>query len=207
MKTPHPLIIAAFIPFILAIIYLSKYQSLVEETSSLADEHCIEINPLITDRKEKFISAIKAVVDNPDAFSGNYEQYQSASKRYLERESGWLMREKALLNRWDFKLFVDPMIQEAGMWEYRMYKADFDGTDLLLKASYEKNEEIQEQLVKKAEVARKEFEKSKYEYNKMWEERPTPNPLDFKNYFIKIPESKCPPENLNIPDVEKELEI
>jgi len=190
---------------ILFVIYISKYQQLINEGSELADTHCIEINPLIIKRKQAYIYAINVAKLNTNLYMEEIDKYLKFSKEYVKAEKKWLDKENSFLNRWDVKLLIDKRIREAGIWQYKSYLADYLGSDAIVKAFDAKDKKEQKRLLDVVVQTSKDMNEADVEYVKMWENRYSD--FDIRNYFIRIPSPKCPQENYNIPDVGKALGI
>lgn len=182
--------------------YIIKYQLLVNEGSRLADQHCLVVNPLIIQRKQAYIDLIEITQINPNLYMEFNNKYLDYSKKYLTAEKQWLKTQDAFMNRWDVKWLVDKNIQAAGALQYKMYLADYQGTDALVKAFETKDPREQERLMKIVAQTGNDAIKAQEAYVKAWDNKPTGF---VRNYLIKVPTSKCPAENFDFPDVTKAL--
>lgn len=194
------------IPVILAISYsifsITQYQRLVNEGSELADNQCLKVNPVIIARKNSYIKSIQALKDN------NYKEYEKQtdsyfmeSKQYVALQSEWLDTQKKYIDKWDFQYFNPSYIKTAAKYQYDSRKADMESTKLLID-SYEVtqlNKSLSEELALKSMEKIKIRNDLDKKYSDIWD---NPGKLDWRTRFIKVPASKCPDENFNIPDVE-----
>lgn len=175
-----------------------RYQQLVDEGSYLADEHCIKVSPLVKERKNIYIKQLELM----EASASTEEvhkalaDYKQTSEKYLKAEQDWLKKQKQLLNRWDFKFLSPNQIQQSANTQYRMYEADAFTAQYMLSAFDAKDPMSQEFIYEKVAEFVNKSTLAGEEYNKVFS---TPyNKLDPRFYF-KIPLSKCPPENLDLP--------
>lgn len=194
------------IPVILAIGYfifsIFEYQRIVNEGTVLADNQCLKVNPIIIDRKNSYIKSLQALKDN------NYKEYEKqteiyfkTSKEYVSEQTKWLDTEKKYIDRWDFQYFNPSYVKAAAQYQYDSRKADMESTKLLID-SYEVsqlNKSLSEELALKSVKQIKIRNDADKKYDAIWD---NPGKLDWRTRFIKVPASKCPDENFNIPDVE-----
>lgn len=194
------------IPVILAIGYfifsIFQYQQLVNEGSVLADNQCLRVNPIIINRKNIYIKSLQALKDNNyDEYLKQTETYFKISDDYVSEQTKWLDAQKKYMSKWDFQYFNPPYIQTAAQYQYASRKADMDSTKLLMD-SYniaQLNKSLSEELAFKSMEKIKIRDDADKKYNDIWD---NPGKLDWRTRFIKVPASKCPDENFNIPDVE-----
>lgn len=194
------------IPVILAISYFIlstiKYQRLVNEGSVLADNQCLKVNPVIIDRKNSYIKSIQALKDNDyKEYEKQTDIYFKASKQYVSLQSDWLDTQKKYINRWDFQYFNPSYVKTAAKYQYDSRMADMESTKFLID-SYEVsqlNKSLSEELALKSMEKIKTRNDLDKKYSDIWD---NPGKLDWRTRFIKVPASKCPDENFNIPDVE-----
>lgn len=179
-----------------------QYQRLVNEGSILADNQCLKVNPVIIDRKNSYIKSLQALKNN------NYKEYEKqtvnyfqASKQYISEQSKWLDTQKNFIDRWDFQYFNPSYIKIAAKYQFESRKADMESTKFIID-SYEVtqlNKSLSEELALKSVEKIKIRNEADKKYNAIWN---NPGKLDWRTRFIKVPPSKCPDKNFNIPDVE-----
>lgn len=178
------------------------YQKLVNEGSILADNQCMNVNPVIIERKNSYIKSIQALKDNDyDEYTRQTDIYFDASKKYVSLQTEWLDEQKKFISRWDFQNFNPSYIKEAAKYQYESRMNDMESTKLLID-SYEVaqlNKSFSEELALKSMEKIKTRNELDKKYDAIWD---NPGKLDWRTRFIKVPASKCPDENFNIPDVE-----
>lgn len=205
-KNIKKIIIIISFPAILALGYfifsIFKYQSIVNEGSILADNQCLIVNPIIIDRKNSYIKSLQALKDNNyEEYEKQTENYFKASKDYVSEQTKWLDTQKNYIDRWDFQYFNPSYVKNAAKYQYESRKADMESTKLLID-SYEVsqlNKSLSEELALKSVEKIKIRNDADKKYEEIWN---NPGKLDWRTRFIKVPPSKCPDENFNIPDVE-----
>jgi hypothetical protein len=178
---------------------LLQYQRLVNEGSVLADTQCLTVNPIIIERKNHYLKSLEAAKDND--IEGETAAYFERSKQYVEEQTKWLEAQHSYMNRWDFQFFLPGYMKEAAQYQYDSRKADTESTTLLLDAFEvaELNQSLSEELGQKAVELVKVRNEAEEKYNALWD---SPVRLDWRTRFVKVPESKCPDENFDFPDVE-----
>lgn len=199
MKNKKIIAFLIVVPAILFTLYIAKYQALIKESSALSDQHCLDVNPLIIERREKYIESLQVATLNTDLAVEAMGEYLNLSKEYVKAEKQWLKKQEAFLNRWDVQMFLDRSVQEAGKWQYRIYEADYRSIDAVTRALGTKDTKEHDRLIQLSQQATKDGKYAQTEYTKLWKNRPTN--FDIRNYFLTIPPSRCPDENFDIPDV------
>jgi hypothetical protein len=206
-KIKKQLVVGLFFLFILFFSYhlfsLFTYQHLVNLGSIIADKQCLNVNPLIIQRKNTYTTAVQALMDgNSDQYLAENDKYMRISKKFVIAQEKWLNEQEAFMKRWDFQLFLPELIKKAAKYQYQSRLADVKSSKLIIKL-YESIDTVNtkdltrriiEYSTQAAEYDRK--------YNRLWEMEKS---HDWRTNFISIPASKCPEENLNIPDVENFL--
>lgn len=185
--------------------YLFLYQNIINERVKLEDEHCIVVNPLIIKRKELYLDSMRALVSKTGglkAYQDINNQYIEASKKYITKEDKWLKEDLSMINNPLVMKLVNKEGYQGALLLHRIYELDFINTKIILKMFKEKDQKEQDRLGKSITENTIELKKANNDYDKI---------SSVHNYrlvdrLIKVPPSKCPPENRNIPDVEKELE-
>lgn len=184
---------------------LMAYQRLVNEGSVLADNQCLTVNPIIILRKNHYLHSLEAAKDNDiETYEGETVAYLERSKQYVEEQTKWLEVQKAYMDRWDFQFFLPGYMKQAAQYQYDSRKADTESTALLIDAFEvaELNQSLSEELTHKSVEQVKVRNEAEKKYNKMWD---NPGKLDWRTRFIRVPESKCPDENFDFPDVDEFL--
>lgn len=198
-----PLIIIALILFS---IYASLFQQLINEGSDLADEHCIKINPLIIDRKNKYLDQYSIMVTGADSklFAKALNDYRISTRKYIDEEKIWLEKNKKFLSSNTFNFIMPAILKEAANYQFQMYEAQYLTSLYIEQAWDEKDKNIQVELTNKvtSEVSRSNEMQDKY--NKTWENGVGKRSWMFN--FIKVPASKCPDENYDIPVIPNPFE-
>lgn len=198
------LLFSTLILVVLGYLFLSliMYQRLVSEGSELADKQCLTVNPIIIERKNNYLKSVQAVKDNDlGAYEAETENYFESSQKYVEEQTKWIEAQRAYMDRWDFRLFLPGYMKQAAQYQYDSRKADIESTRLLIDAfeASELNQAISEELGQKSVEQVQIRNEAEKRYNDLWEK---PMKLDWRTKFIKVPESKCPEENLYYPQVE-----
>ncbi len=178
------------------------YQLLINEGSVLADNQCLKVNPIIIDRKNAYIKSMQALKDNDlKTYEKETDKYLAASNKYVQEQESWLKAQKKFIDRWDFQYFNPSYVKEAAMTQFVSRVADVESTKLLVEAFYVKdlNMSIAEEDGKKAMDQIKLRNAADKKYDEIWD---NPGKLDWRTKFIKVPPSKCPDENFNIPNVD-----
>lgn len=181
---------------------LMMYQKLVNEGSVIADVQCLTINPIIIERKSHYLNSLEAAQNNNMArYEGETTAYLERSKQYVEEQTKWLETQHSYMNRWDFQFFLPGYMKEAAQYQYDSRKADAESTTLLVEAFEvsELNQSLSEELTQKSMEQVKIRNEAEEKYNALWD---NPGRLDWRTRFIKVPESTCPDENFEFPDVE-----
>lgn len=198
-----PLIIIALILFS---IYASLFQQLINEGSDLADEHCIKINPLIIDRKNMYLDQYSKMVTGADSklFATALNNYRISARKYIDEEKIWLEKNKKFLSSNTFNFIMPAILKEAANYQFQMYEAQYLTSLYIEQAWDEKDKNIQDELTNKAtsEVSRSNEMQDKY--NATWESGAEKRGWMFN--FVKVPASKCPDENYDIPFIPNPFE-
>lgn len=178
------------------------YQRLVNEGSVIADAQCLTVNPIIIERKTHYLNSLEAAKNNDFAgYEGETTAYLERSRQYVEEQTKWLETQHSYMNRWDFQFFLPGYMKQAAQYQYDSRKADAESTTLLIEAFEvsELNQSLSEELTQKSMEQVKIRNEAEEKYNALWD---TPGRLDWRTRIIKVPESTCPDENFDFPDVE-----
>lgn len=207
IKGKKKLIISILIfPIVLVIGYfvftLFMYQQLVNKGSVLADNQCLKVNPLIIERKNSYIRQMEAAkANNPDEFFKEMDNYYTISKRFVIAQKTWLDAQKQYMDRWDFQYFIPDYMKESAKTQFISRDADRQSTQYLIDSYeiYQINQSIAQDLGNKAMEQIKIRNVAEKKYDETFD---APRKLDWRTRFIKVPASKCPDENFDIPNVD-----
>ncbi|KKR83658.1 MAG: hypothetical protein UU73_C0005G0013 [Candidatus Daviesbacteria bacterium GW2011_GWA1_41_61] len=197
------LIISIILGLGLFVGYIYKYQQLINEGSYLADEHCIKINPLIIDRKNKYLDQynliLKAGSDTATAeeYHAALDKYMQASDVYQKEEKLWLDKQRIYLDSKAFNLLIHSYIKEAGQYQYEMYKADYESSVFLSTEYKEKDPDEQRELSNRVMEAVARSKEAEDKYDSVWEREKGRS--DWIYSFVQVPSSKCSEENYDFP--------
>lgn len=181
---------------------IAMYQKLINEGSVLADNQCLKVNPLIIERKNAYIRSMQALKDDDaKAYEKETEKYINASNKFVTEQEVWLKAQKKYIDRWDFQYFNPSYVKDAAMTQFVSRAADVESTKLIVEAFYVKdlNMSIAEEDGKKAMEQIKIRNAADKKYDEIWN---NPGKLDWRTRFIKVPQTRCPDENFNFPNVE-----
>jgi len=207
IKSKKKLIISILVfPIILIFGYfaftLFMYQYLVNRGSVLADNQCLKVNPLIIERKNSYIREIEAAkANNSDEYFKEMDNYYAISRKFVTAQTAWLDAQKAYMDRWDFQYFIPEYMKEAARTQFVARDADRKSTQYLIDSYeiYQLNEAIAQDLGNKAMEQIKIRNDAEKKYDEIFD---APRKLDWRTRFIKVPASKCPDENFDIPNVD-----
>lgn len=185
-----------------------KYQQLINEGSIIADEQCLKVNPLIIARKNSYVNSMKILEASGSAeeYWTETDKYLAISKKYIAAEDAWLSTQKAYMDSQDTNTYVPAYIRNAGQLQYDSRVADVKATSGIVELfeTYKNLDTTRQQAL--SDTILNETKKSNdlnYAYNEAYDH--PKRTFDLRDYFTSVPESKCPPENLNIPDVNEML--
>ena len=185
--------------------YIYKYQQLVNEGSYLADEHCIKINPLIIDRKNKYLDQYNLILKagsgtaTAEEYHAALDKYMQSSDVYQQKEKLWLDKQRRYLDSKAFNLLIHSYIREAGQYQYEMYKADYDSSVFLSAEYKEQDPDKQQELSNKVMEAVTRNKEAEDKYSSVCEREKGRS--DWIYRFVKVPSAKCPEENYNFPEL------
>jgi hypothetical protein len=195
--------VVAFI-IMAVVLYHHQYQTLIDEGSDLADEHCIKVNPLIIDRKNRYIDNYKVMIASGSAedFQRTLQDYIDVSKKYTDAEYAWVNKDSLFQNRWDFKLIVPSYLKKAAAAQNTKYYNDYLAASAVNAAFLATDSASQKSLSDMVMDYTQKSNQAQDEYNAIFD---SPHGFDIRNFFLSTPLSTCPPQNLNIPDVNEFL--
>lgn len=182
-------------------LYINKYQQLVNEGSYLADEHCLKVNPLIIERKNKYIDQYNLMLASASTqeVMDAVDKYFKASQAYVEEEKVWLAKQRKFLDSKMVNLLMPSYFKEVAKYQYEKYEAEYNISLLLNQEHAELAKDQQFELTNKVMEETAKSKEAEDKYNAVWE-REKGN-TEWRYYFVKVPPSKCPLENFNIPQV------
>ena len=185
-----------------------KYQNLISAGSIIADQHCLKVNPLVIARKNNYIDSMKVLLASGSAeeYWAENDKYLDNSKKYIEAEKTWLIVQKTYMDSQDFKTYIPSYIQEAAKYQYESREAEMKSTSTIVELlenykdiDAEKQKALSDNIMEETNKSNKAYDK----YNKIYDENQ--GHMGFKDYFTIVPQSTCPEENFNIPDVNEFL--
>lgn len=185
-------------------LYFNLYQDLVNKGSAIADEHCLKVNPLVIERKNKFLEFMQAIKDgkDEDAVMKIFDEYKTANKNYMLAEEAWLQKQQDYLNSFEFQKIIDKQIQEAARFQFNHYKYEYWKADVTEKLFTEKDAVKQASLSSELKDYTEQAIEYEKKYQKAWDEftlKPT-----LRDILIKTPPSQCTEENFDFPDTDLE---
>lgn len=187
---------------------ISKYQNLISTGSVVADQHCLKVNPFVIARKNNYMDSIKVLQASGSAeeYWAENDKYLDNSKKYIEAETAWLTAQKSYMDSEDFKTYIPSYIQEASRYQYESREAEMKSTAGIVKLfenykdmSPEEQKALSDSIMEETNKSAEADDK----YNKIYDENQ--GHMGFKDYFTIVPQSVCPEENFNIPDVHEFL--
>ncbi len=180
-------------------IYVWKYQQIVTEGSLIVDDHCIKVNPLIIDRKNKYTDQYNLMMNSASVedFTVAFNNYRKSAVAYIGEEKLWLARQRKFLDSKEFNLLMPAYMKEALSYQYQMYEGQYYTFFYLEQAWDEPDKKSQVELSNKGLEEVKKSNDSQDKYNAVWEREKGKQNWMFN--FVKVPISECPPENNDIP--------
>jgi hypothetical protein len=190
---------------VLFIVYIAKYQQIVNEGSKIYDEHCIKVNPLIIQRKNDYLNYMKLIVASAGAsfIQDANNQYFSDGDKYIVEEKKWLQKMDTFLKRSYVKLITDKDVYQLSILYYKNYKNDYDSSLAVREVvKYENDPKKEEVFTNQVVTLAEESNQINKDYGALWEK--VSKRFDLRSYFLTVPKSNCPLENYKIPDVNVE---
>lgn len=185
---------------ILFIAYVFTFQYLVNKGFSIADEHCINVNPYIIERKNAYNAQYNIMMASGSAqqFKIALDKYFQASKDYISAEKVWLPKDKALIDSPLFNLILPSYLKDTVRYQYEMYMADYLASVYIDEAFDEKDPAKQLELSRLVIQESKTRDLNQEKYNEISNKNLGASDWIFK--FVKIPTSHCPAKNDDIPN-------
>lgn len=181
-----------------------QYQNLISAGSVIADQHCLEVNIHIIARKNNYIDSIKIIQASGSAeeYWAQNDKYLENSKKYIKAEKSWLAVQKTYMDSQGFKNLISSHIQEAARYQYESREAEMKSSVGIVELFENYDGMTPEEQKAISQIIAEETKKSTEandKYNKILDDNQ--GSMGFKDYFTIVPQSKCPEENFNIPDV------
>lgn len=176
------------------------YQRLMDESAVITDKQCMKVNPLIIERKNSYIKSMKIIFTrgNEDDYMREINKYMDISKKYIEEETNWLLEQERFMNRWDYKFFLPPEVKAAAQLQYTSREADMSETqaiiDMYKTTDVNRQKEYTKIVIDQTKIANEADKK----FDLLWKTKPK---FDPRVRFVKVPPTKCPKENFDIPNV------
>jgi len=183
-------------------LFTLTYQRITNEGSMIADKQCLNVNPLIIERKNSYIKSTTLMLagGDPKEYWAEQERYVALSKKYMAAQDAWLQEQKQLMDRWDYQLIVPQHVKDAFRYQYISREADMEGARALVQIfASVGDQERQKQLAQIILDEHKKQDAADKAYSLIWDTAPK---NDIRMRFIKIPQTTCPAENFNIPDTD-----
>lgn len=188
---------------VLGYMYIQRVQTVVDEKARILDNHCIAVNPLLTETKVAYIGSMKSLLASDSAayISAQYSWIGSA-REYIELEKQWITKANTFLQRPDVKWLLDTKSKEAIEWQINMYKTESQGIQQIV-SLFDNKERLS---VKDLHAKMLQVEQDKHialqAYNLKFGQVLGQPVL---NQFIKQPISQCPEKNYTIPSIQDGL--
>ncbi len=179
--------------------YLYKLHSLAVEGNRLFELRCLYVNPVLIDYKNAFLKMADAFKNDgkytTEEVRGFYAKYLYGIESYIPQETNWLILQKNYIDSWDYKLIEPWYIQEAGIYQWKMYEGYRDDARQI-QNSLDKPLNIKPGFVSDERQRRDEYSEKYYNFSKMATEI-----SDWRKYFGQVPVPKgCTLENMIIPN-------
>lgn len=204
LKKVKIIVFAVLLAFSLFIFSTWKYQQLINQGSVIADEQCLKVNPLIIARKNSYLNSMKILQasGSADEYWTETDKYLAISKKFIEAEKAWLATQKNYMDSKDTNTYVPAYIRNAGQLQFDSRVADVKATSAVVEL-FETYKNIDAAKQKElSDTILSETKKSNDlndEYSKVYDH--PQRTFDLRDYFTSVPQTKCPPENFDIPDV------
>lgn len=171
----------------------------------ISDFHCIEVNPLIIERKNSYVILMDHLLNEDiEQYTIETERYMDLSTQYARKEKEWINMQTEFLRKPDVKKYTPKIILEGEQLLIEQRDAEMKSSLSIIKMGMVESEEESQKLiadVKKYNTIAEEKEKTYWEL--VEEKKSMP---DLREWFISFPESRCPEQNLEIPDTMQDLE-
>lgn len=180
--------------------YISRLGSFALEGNKLFEYRCQKVNPVLIGYKNsflKFADYLKSPNKYSDKEAGSFlKGYMDGMKVYVDEENKWLVMQRSLLDRWDFRLIEPEYVQKAGDYQWKMYEAYRDDAKAL--SLMQDNPDSGEKLMADSKEARERINKYSDLYFYTFDQAVKIS--DWRKFFGRVPEPNCREEDLVIPD-------
>ncbi len=181
-----------------------KYQHLIDQDSIIADEQSLKVNPLIIQRKNSYINSMKIIQasGSADEYWTETNKYLDFSKKYIAAQKTWLFNQNTFMKRRDFAFFIPTYMRKAAQLQYDSREAGMKATSAIVVffESYKNLDANQQKTLSNTILDEtKKSNDADDAYNKLYDS--SKGKFDLRNYFTTVPQTTCPPENFNIPNV------
>jgi len=182
------------------VICVVRLKTLALEGNRLFEYRCQKVNPLLIGYKNSFLK-FADYLKSPNKYSDEevksfLDGYMGGMKGYIDEENKWLVMQRDLLDRWDFKLLEPWYIQRTGEYQWKMYEAYRDDAKAL--SSMADNPDSGEKLMADSKEARERISKYSNLYFDAFNQ--AVQIKDWRKFFGRAPEPNCREEDLVIPD-------
>ena len=200
MKVIKVLLIIGFVALGLYIGSVIVMQRMINQASALADEHCLGVNPLIIQRKLVYLDTNQRFLETEDIniYLDGTKEYFSLADQYVIAERDWLTKLSVFMNGLDFKILTPGASKKVYEAQFKAYMLDAGSTEAL-STLYVAGNNATEAEIERFTVLTSQKNDAYIEYGKAIEAVGTQNFI--QKPFLRWPESVCPAENYDIPDV------
>jgi hypothetical protein len=174
--------------------YVLKYQQLLNEGTEIANQQCTDVNPLIFHRKKLYVDTMQILTasGSTKTYWDKTDQFLIVSKQYIAAQKAWLVKEKAYIHRWDFKVFAPSYIQHMAQLQYDSREADMKAQiilDQMLGRFYLTGEDTGEQQMGEVTELTAKRDKADKEMEELWKEHQ--GKFEVRTFFITVPTNEC----------------
>lgn len=171
--------------------YMYKYQQIVNEGAALSNERCLEIDPLID---QKRIASYKYWQDSQasesaEVITEDITQVVILSSQVLEKSAPWMGEMQNFINRLDFQFFSGKELKELTFAQFEKYNADYEANKYMVEYYASPTEEGGKKMIDALEKMNKAQERVVQKLNAAQKK------TDIRYYFIKVPPTKCAVED------------
>lgn len=177
-----------------------RYQMLVNEGTAILDKQCLNVDPLIIKRKNSYLNFIRLIYEkaSKEEVEKEFKTYLTTSEKFIVEQKKWLNEQNKFMNRWDFKLILVEEIHKLSQLDYKSKELDVKIFENILKMAKTKDLNEQKKYYEENVNFLKTIEQINKEIDEIYRNKPN---FSWRTIFIKAQPSKCPKENLEIPNV------
>lgn len=195
--------IASFVfvvlPLSLVGLYLYSLQVALEQGQGLLDEHCFKVNPLIANRKSTnydFFRLIAGGSATKDEVRKAQEDYKNASAMFVDAEKKWLEEYKEFLDSEVTQFYLSSELYELGRVRYLILQKELEISQIMVESfESQDDEDLLAELQQEMYASQDAKATLNQEFDKL-----NVFPEGWQYRLIKIPQTSCPTELLNIQD-------